>query len=198
MRGFTDRGLVLLSAAEDYYACGAAYKYDYKLAVSNVIHYMRSVGIAHDCFITDSLATGINMQDPTWLATGAQEDVFFMQNFAGVPKYELKPAEQELVSTIRAKFPIERGLEQSERLKIVAKRVQYVERSIISSYRFIVVFGKYFNVKSIEGDGRAVLRVNEKKFYTTLMLSGKEVPINSFLQIPHASLCLSNWGMYSE
>lgn len=46
------------------------------------------------------------------------------------------------------------------------------------------------------GIGRAVLRINEKKFYTSMELSGESVSINDFLQIPYGNQCLSEWGKY--
>ena len=84
-----------------------------------------------------------------------------------------------------------------ERFPIVSKRVKFAERELIDSYSFVVIFGNAFRVKSNGCDGKAVLRVNEKKFYTSLELSGAPVPINDFLQIPYGNQCLSEWGKYS-
>ena len=74
--------------------------------------------------------------------------------------------------------------------------MKYMEKAIISTYAFVVVFGTEFRVKAKEGDGRAVLRINEKKFYTSMELSGESVSINDFLQIPYGNQCLSEWGKY--
>lgn len=197
MRGFTDKALILLSKADSFNECGSIYKYDYKVAVDNIIQYLDSMGISHDCLITDGLATNMNMHNPRWLATGAPEDMFFMRNFCGVPDYPVVDLDKDAVDLLRSKFAIKRGLSPEERFPIVSKRVKYVERSLIASYSFVVVFGTEFRVKSKEGDGRAVLRINEKKFYTSMELSGEQVPINDFLQIPYGNQCLSEWGKYS-
>lgn len=194
MKGFTDRALVLLSSLEGYEECGSIYKYDYKVAIENLIGYLGSVGIAHDCLITDALATNMNMYNPRWLATGAPEDMFFMRNYCGVPEYEVVSLEEDALTTLRNKFPIKRGLSPEERFPIVARRVKFIERALIDSYKFVVVFGKKFPVKSKPDDGRAVLRINEKRFYTSMELSGTEVPIIEFLQVPYANQCLSEWG----
>lgn len=136
------------------------------------------------------------MHNPLWLATGAPEDMFFMRNFCGVPDYPVVDLDKDSVDLLRNKFEIKRGLSPEERFPIVSKRVKYMEKAIISTYAFVVVFGTEFRVKSKEGDGRAVLRVNEKKFYTSMDLSGKPVSINDFLQIPYGNQCLSEWGKY--
>lgn len=196
MRGFTDRALVLLSNPHAYEECGSIYKYDYQKAIQNLVEYLEDVEIAHDCLLTDGLATHLDMHEPRWLATGAQEDMFFMRNYCSVPAYNAVAVDDETIQFLRGKFPIERGLSPEARFPIVSKRVKYIERELINSYQFIVVFGKEFSVKSKPDDGRAVLRVNEKRFYTSLELSGTSVPINDFLQIPYANQCLSEWGKY--
>lgn len=196
MRGFTDKALILLSSPQSYEESSPIYKYDYQLAVKNLVDYLHSVGITHDCFITDGLATRLNMYSPRWLATGAPEDMFFMRNYCNVRDYETVALKDTTLTRLRKKFPIERGLAPNERFPIVAKRVKYMERSLIASYQFISIFGKDFSVKSKFGDGRAILHVNEKKFYTHIELSGMEVPINDFLQVPYANQCLSEWGKY--
>lgn len=196
MKGFSDRALILLSNLETYEECGFTYKYDYKLAVKNLINYLASVGVAHDCLITDRLAASIDMRDPRWLATGAPEDMFFMQSYCGVPKHGTVPLDDTTLARLRSKFPIERGLSPEDRFPIVAKRVKLAERVLIESYPVVVVFGQEFKVKSKPDDGRAILRIHEKKFYTSMELSGMEVPINDFLQIPYANQCLSEWGKY--
>ena len=189
MRGFTDKALILLSKPDSFEECGSIYKYDYKVAVDNIINYL-------DCLITDGLATNMNMHNPRWLATGAPEDMFFMRNFCGVPDYPVVDLDKDAVDLLRSKFEIKRGLSPEERFPIVSKRVKYMEKAIISTYAFVVVFGSEFRVKSKAGDGRAVLRVNEKKFYTSMDLSGEPVSINDFLQIPYGNQCLSEWGKY--
>lgn len=197
MRGFTDKALILLSKQEGFEECGSIYKYDYKVAVKNIIDYLSCVGISHDCLITDGLATSMDMHNPRWLATGAPEDMFFMRNFCGVPDYPVINLDQGSVDVIRSKFEIKRGLSPEERFPIVSKRVKYIEKMLIGSYTLVVVFGDAFRVKSKVGDGRAILRVNEKKFYTSMELSGEPVPINDFLQVPYGNQCLSEWGKYS-
>ena len=196
MRGFTDTALILLSKPDSFEECGSIYKYDYKVAVDNIINYLDSMGISHDCLITDGLATNMNMHNPRWLATGAPEDMFFMRNFCGVPDYPVVDLDKDAVDLLRSKFEIKRGLSPEERFPIVSKRVKYMEKAIISTYAFVVVFGSEFRVKSKAGDGRAVLRINEKKFYTSMELSGESVSINDFLQIPYGNQCLSEWGKY--
>lgn len=197
MRGFTKRALILLSSLEEYNQCTASYRYSYKLAVENLITYLQSMGVEHDCLITDQLATHMDMHKPTWLATGASEDMFFVHNFCGVPSYEVKDLSDAEAKRLREKFPIERGTAPAARFEIVKKRVNFMEKQLIKSYDFVVVFGKQYNVKTKPGDGHAVLRVNAKKFYTSLELSGEEVPINGFLQIPYGNQPLSEWGKYS-
>ena len=196
MGGFTDKALILLSKPDSFEECGSIYKYDYKVAVDNIINYLDSMGISHDCLITDGLATNMNMHNPRWLATGAPEDMFFMRNFCGVPDYPVVDLDKDAVDLLRSKFEIKRGLSPEERFPIVSKRVKYMEKAIISTYAFVVVFGSEFSVKSKAGDGRAVLRINEKKFYTSMELSGESVSINDFLQIPYGNQCLSEWGKY--
>lgn len=196
MRGFTDKALILLSKPDSFEECGSIYKYDYKVAVDNIINYLDSMGISHDCLITDGLATNMNMHNPRWLATGAPEDMFFMRNFCGVPDYPVVDLDKDAVDLLRSKFEIKRGLSPEERFPIVSKRVKYMEKAIISTYAFVVVFGSEFRVKSKAGDGRAVLHINEKKFYTSMELSGESVSINDFLQIPYGNQCLSEWGKY--
>lgn len=196
MRGFTDKAIILLSKPDSFEECGSIYKYDYKVAIDNIISYLDSMDISHDCLITDGLATRMNMHNPRWLATGAPEDMFFMRNFCGVPDYPVVDLDKDSVDLLRSKFVIKRGLSPEERFPIVSKRVKYVEKAIISTYAFVVVFGTEFRVKSKEGDGRAVLRINEKKFYTSMELSGEPVSINDFLQIPYGNQCLSEWGKY--
>lgn len=197
MRGFTDRALILLSSLQAYDECGSMYKYDYQVAIKNLVEYLGSVGISHDCLITDALATRMNMFSPRWLATSAPEDMFFMRNYCGVKDYATVELEDGVLEELRKKFPIQRGLTPNERYPIVAKRVKHIERSLIANYQFVIVVGKEFPVKSKPDDGRAILRVNEKKFYTSMELSGAEVPINDFLQVPYANQCLSEWGKYS-
>ena len=181
MRGFTDKALILLSKPDSFEECGSIYKYDYKVAIDNIINYLDSMGISHN---------------PLWLATGAPEDMFFMRNFCGVPDYPVVDLDKDSVDLLRNKFEIKRGLSPEERFPIVSKRVKYMEKAIISTYAFVVVFGTEFRVKAKEGDGRAVLRINEKKFYTSMDLSGEPVSINDFLQIPYGNQCLSEWGKY--
>lgn len=197
MKGFTERALILLSNLGDFEASGSMYKGSYRDAVSNILAYLRSVEIEHDCLITDGLATHLNMQEPRWLATGAQEDLFFMRNYCSVPDYPAVDLPTDLVQKLRHKYPIPRGIDPASRFDIVAKRVKYAERALIDTYSFVVVFGKEFSARPKVGDGRAVLTVNDKKFYTQLTLSGEPVPINDFLQVPYASLCLCDWGKYS-
>ena len=178
-------------------ATSPSYKYDYKVAVQNILTYLKSVGIQHDCLLTDALATLMPMGDARWLATGAPEDLFYMRSYCGVPDYDVVPLEAELMTRLRKKYPIKKGLTPETRFPIVAKRVKFAEQALISSYTFVVVFGKAFKVRSTEEDGRAILRINEKQFYTSLSLSGSEVPINDFMQVPYANQCLSDWGKYS-
>ena len=64
MRGFTDKALILLSKPDSFEECGSIYKYDYKVAIDNIINYLDSMGISHDCLITDGLATNMNMHNP--------------------------------------------------------------------------------------------------------------------------------------
>lgn len=197
MRGFTDKALILLSKRDGFDECGSIYKFDYQSAIKNIVDYLAGVGISHDCLITDELATHMNMYTPRWLATGAPEDMFFMRNFCGVPDYPTVDLDAVILKAVRSKYVIKRGLKPEERFPIVSKRVKYAEKELMNSYSLVVVFGKDFRVKSKPGDGRAILRVNEKKFYTSMELSGEEVPINDFLQIPYGNQCLSEWGKYS-
>ena len=150
------------------------------------------------CLITDGLACSIPVPADKWLATGVREDMFFMVNYCGVPKYSVSPMPDSLSEQVRAKFPIKRGLTPKERFNIVSKRVNMAEKEIIKSYTFVIVFGKDFKVKSTANDGRAILRINERHFYTSMELSGSPVPINDFMQIPYANLCLSDWGKYCD
>lgn len=197
MKGFTDKALILLSTWDDFSQSSSMYKYDYKRAVDNLILYLDSVNVKRACLITDQMAARINMHNPLWLATGAPEDMFFMQNFCSVPKYETQALPEALQEKLRSKFPLTRGMEPKERFSVVSKRVKYAEKELISSYDFVVVFGKQFNVKTHPGDGRAVMHVSDRGFIATLELSGEFVPINSFLQLGYANQSLSEWGKYS-
>ena len=197
MKGFTDKALILLSKPHGFEEYGSIYRYDYQLAVQNVVEYLHSMDVSHDCLITDGLAARMNMYSPRWLATGTPEDMFFMKNFCGVPDYPTVALSAELIERVRSKYEVKRGLTPEERFPIVSKRVKFAERELIDSYSFVVIFGNAFRVKSNGCDGKAVLRVNEKKFYTSLELSGAPVPINDFLQIPYVNQCLSEWGKYS-
>ena len=120
MRGFTDKALILLSKPDSFEECGSIYKYDYKVAIDNIINYLDSMGISHDCLITDGLATNMNMHNPLWLATGAPEDMFFMRNFCGVPDYPVVDLDKDSVDLLRNKFEIKRGLSPEERFPIVS------------------------------------------------------------------------------
>ena len=113
-----------------------------------------------------------------------------------VPDYPVVDLDKDSVDLLRNKFEIKRGLSPEERFPIVSKRARYMEKAMISSYAFVLVLGTELRVRPKEGDGRAVLRVNEKKFYTSMDLSGKPVSINDFLQIPYGNQCLSEWGKY--
>lgn len=196
MRGFTDKALLLLSDVDKYEESGSMYKYDYKQAVANILRYLNSAGMQHHCLITDALATEIVVENTVWLATGAVEDMFFAKNYCGVPSYDTIPLEGNICDEIRKKYPIARGTSVEETFKAVSSRVKMAEQKLIASYRFVVVFGNSFKVKSKSNDGRAVMRVNDRHFYTSMELGGEGVPINSFMQIPYANLCLSEWGKY--
>lgn len=196
MKGFTQRALIRLSSAEEYAQYSAPYRYSYKLAIANLVAYLKSVDIEHDCLITDKLATQLDMHHPRWLATGAAEDMFFAHKFCGVPAYDTHDLTKAQAEQLRKKFPIERGLEPAERFKIVQKRVDYMEKKLTDSYDFVVVFGNRAITKSKPGDGRAIMRVR-KNFCATMELSGEEVPINDFLQVPYGMQSLSEWGKYN-
>lgn len=193
MRGFTEHALVLLSGLREFADSSPRYQYAYKQAVHNVLAYLSSVDIGHDCLITDALATHLNMEGARWLATGTPEDLFFIKNYCSVPDYETLSPKDKLLEKTREKYPIQRGMQAEDRFSIVSKRIAFIEKQLIQSYKFVVIFGKNFPVKSAEEDGRAILRINSKKFYTSLELSGEIVPINDFLQVDYASMCLCDW-----
>lgn len=193
MRGFTERALVLLSGLHEFEESSPRYRYAYKQAVHNVLAYLSSVDIGHDCLITDALATHLNMEGARWMSTGTPEDMFYIKNYCSVPDYETVPPNEKLMKQTRGKYPIERGTPIVDRFIRVSKRIKYIESQLIQSYKFVVVFGKNFPVKAKEEDGRAILRINAKKFYTSLELSGEVVPINDFLQVDYASMCLCDW-----
>jgi len=198
MRGFTDRALILFSDLDEYLDRSDVYRQSYRKAVDNLVTYLKSAGISHDCLLTDRLACVFSFPHPRWIATGTREDMFFMHNFCDVPKHDAVPLKEELAAKVRKKFPIKRGLEPKERFDIVAKRVAMAERDIIASYNFVIVFGTAYSVKSKPNDGRAVLRINDRHFYTSMELSGSSVPINDFMQIPYANISLSEWGIYTN
>ena len=197
MRGFTDRGLLLFSSMDDYLSATWAFTGNYRLALTNLLAYLKSVGIGHDCFITDELAFNMSPPDTRWLATGASEDVFFMTKFCNVPSYPLVPLDEKLCQRIRKDFPLKRGMSQEDRASIIQKRVELVENKLIASYQLVIVFGNTYKVKTKEDDGRAVIHI-DKAFVPTLELSGQTIPINDFLQLPYGNLTLLDWGKYHE
>lgn len=197
MKGFTDKALLLLSDPSDLEEVTTSFRVSYMKAVENIIEYLKDNGIQHYCLLSDALTSRINMHNPVWLATGDSADMFFMQNFCSVPKYEAQPLTEDLALKVRTKFPIERGLSPEERFDIVSKRVRFTERALISRFNFVVVFGKQYNPTTKPGDGRAVMRVDSHHFYTSLQLSGENIPINDFMQLSYANQCLSEWGKYN-
>ena len=106
MKGFTDKALILLSKPHGFEEYGSIYRYDYQLAVQNVVEYLHSMDVSHDCLITDGLAARMNMYNPRWLATGTPEDMFFMKNFCGVPDYPTVALSAELVERVRSKYEV--------------------------------------------------------------------------------------------
>lgn len=196
MRGFASNALLLFSDMNQVME-SHSFAGNYKLAVNNLLIYLDSVGIGHDCFISDELAFNLALPKTRWIATGASEDIFFMTKFCNVPSYDLVPLRDDLCQLIRDKHPLKRGMSQQERAKIIQKRVELAEKQLISSYQLVIVFGKNYRVKTREDDGRAVIHV-KKGFIPTLELSGKEVPINDFLQLPYGNLTLLEWGNYRE
>lgn len=193
MKGFTDSALILLSNIEEFSQGCPNYQYMYRKAVHNLITYLNSMDIGHDCFITDSMATHLPMENVRWLATGAPEDMFFIKSYCSVPAYDSVPLSDNALALVRKRYPIPKGLTPEERFGIVSKRIKYCEREIIKSYKFVVVFGNQFVVHSKAEDGKAILYVNAKKFYTELMMGGEKMPINDFMRVDYASMCLCDW-----
>lgn len=197
MRGFADRALILFSDPSYYNEALGSYKNNYRRAVQNLLTYLESIGVEHDCLLTDQLAVQFNLPNTRWIATAVPEDLFFMRNYCNIPNQESTPLPDALATKLRTKYPVERGLSPEDRFAIVAKRTRMAERNLIDSYKFVVVFGNTFRVRTKESDGRAVFSVNDKRFYTRMELSGAEVPISDFLQIPYGNLSLCDWGLYN-
>lgn len=197
MRGFTDKALILLSDKESFLASHTLHRTLYQQSINNLIGYLQDMEMQHYCLISDGLAGCLNMHSPKWLSTAAPEDLFFMRTYCNIPDGVSESITTEQVELLRKKYPIARGIDPLDRLKIVANRVKYMEKQIISTFQFVVVFGSLYKVRTKENDGRAVLRINDKHFYTSMELSGQALPINEFLQIPYGNVSLSEWGKYS-
>lgn len=196
MRGFTDEALLLFSKLDVYESGSRQYKCNYQLAVDNLLDYLADMGISHACLISDQSAPRLSLREPHWFDTGAREDMFFLHNFTYVPEYPSTPLDSVLISTLRKKYPLTRGMTIPEQAKVVGNRITYAEKALIGTFKFVVVFGEQFRVKSAEEDGRAILHVHEKTFQPSMVLSGNPVPINIFLQRSYANLCLTEWGKY--
>lgn len=196
MRGFTTKALLLLSSKSFFTSSSRSHKDLYVEGITNLLHYLQEMGVAADCLVTDSLALHLALDGITWRATGALEDLFFMQRYGGIKEVTSKPLAPAVVTSLRKKHPIQTGLDPVQRAEVVAKRVRYAERAIIKEYTFVVVVGKGFHVKGREADGKAIMRVNERTLVPELELSGAPVPINLFLQVPYANQSLIEWSKY--
>ena len=169
----------------------------YNRALNELYHYFDENHISTYYFCTDPLAAYLELTDEHPMqATADMGDLFFLRQrglISGNPTMKL-PA--DIAEKMRKKFPVEKGMNDLQRLTIVDKRVRFCERELMARAKAIVVFGTLYKPRTSENDGRAIIYVDWRQCIPKLKLSGHDAIIEEFMDLKYANLAISEWGKY--
>lgn len=200
MQGFDDKALILFPRLENYEHRTGSYKYQFKVALNNLIGYLKKRGIQPHVFYTDDVAREINSEDFVWVSSLSKADRFFtakhcnnMSNAMSIPMVEF----DNMYNEITAKDPGSLNMSESERFEMVLRHCDKAVAQIIPTYKIVIHFmlpnKAQYKVISKPGDGKIRIHVNANTFQPRVYMGGSEENACDVLAIPYGNRNLDNW-----
>lgn len=180
MRGFTDKGIMLMPKEETWNSRGIDYQLSLRKSVNAAIAYFKSLGITMHCFTTNDVALKLNPKGVEWVDCSAPEDIFFIKkNVEGFSNIPSGLQIDEIYDETRKKIPVGKGLSIEERFEIVEKRDKMSANNYIAEQKLVVTFehpqNSYYKVAGKADDGRIIFKVSHINFLVTCVLSGNPI-----------------------
>lgn len=200
MKGFDDKALILFPKLENYVNKPMNYKYQFKLAVSNLVAYFMSIGIQPYAFYTDDVARELRQSDILFVSPLGDSDNFFIQKYCDnakdaltLPMVHYPDIENEVI----AKDPINPRMSVDERFELVVRHINKATAKIIPLYKIVAHFQipkrAQYKVTSKPGDGKIRMNISANTFVPKVYMSGNEEDPCDLLGTGYANRCLDSW-----
>lgn len=200
MKGFDDKALILFPKLENYANKPLNYKYQFKLAVDNLVSYFKSVGIQPYAFYTDDVARELRHPDILFISPLGDADNFFIQKYCDNATDALSLTMvhyPEIENEVIAKDPIDIKADVAERFEGVVRHINKSTAKIIPLYRIVAHFQipkrAQYKVTSKPGDGKIRMNISANTFIPKVYMSGNEEDPCDLLGTGYANRCLDSW-----
>ncbi len=200
MKGFDTKALLLFPKWENYEYKPYRYKYQFEMAVDNLIRYLHSANIAPHVFFTDDVARYLDRPDFMWVSPLSRADRFFISKYCDGCGDALRKEMitfDEIYNEVCLKDPGRTDMTPEERFEMVLRHTAKAASKIIPQYRIVFHFNipskAQYKVVTKPGDGKIRINVNANTFLPTAYISGKEENICDLLNLSCASRTLDVW-----
>lgn len=205
MKGFDTKALILFPNESTYIRKPAAYKYQFRQAVTNLVEYLKSVDIEPHVFFTDDIARTLNLPDFKWVSTLSTADRFFISKYCDGTASALQTEMIEfpdVYNAITAKDPGSLDLSVEQRFALVTRHDLKAIGTIVPKYRIVIHFmvknKTRYKVTSKPDDNRIRIIVNAATFIPTAYIGGLEENAIDLFGVSYGNRALDNWEVLKK
>lgn len=198
MKGFSKTGIMLLPKLETYRSRDDFYHLNLKKSIAKALAFFKSKDIQLECFTTDELANQLRPEGVEWVNASTPEDIFFIKkNVEGMTHLMSGKDIDYIYEEVRTKYPAGRGLSLEDRFDILLKRDKWSANKYIQEQKLVITFehsqNAYYKIKTKDGDGRIIFRVNHNNFTISSILSGQPIDVTYLAEYNGATKPLYAW-----
>lgn len=200
MRGFDNKALILFPYMENYSSKNYNYKYQFRMAITNLCKYLKSMDIEPHVFYSDDVARELRNDDFVWVSTLSKADSFFAQKYCdGMKDAMTLPTIQfeDIYNEVTAKDPGDPNMPVQQRFEMVLRHVSKTVAKIIPKYKIVIHIRfknkQQYKVASKAGDSKIRVNVDANTFLPTCYMGGIEMNSCDLLDLACASRSLDVW-----
>lgn len=200
MIGFDTKALVLFPNVEVYTEANTRMRWQWQQATSNLVKYLKHIGMEPHVFLTDDMALELPNLDVHYVNTLTRGDLFFAVNNCGIPKTAMSwdlVEFPELTAEIAEKNAIEPNASVEERFEIVQLRDKKAITSIIPQYNVVINFHKKgssrYRVVIKPNGGKIRILVDTSTFIAKTYINNVEENPIDLLGVGFGNKSLVNW-----
>lgn len=199
MKGFCDYGFILFPRLSVYEAMNDLSIGRLKDGISKVVKYMENEEIELYALSTDESAECFipNNVNIKFINSILPEDMNYLNRHLNCSfNCELSKMVEPFVDEIREKYPTERGMSEDDRIELINKRIDFIQKKIFEKVSLIVNIDRKTNsqykLKSKEDDEKILIEIDPDSLIPIVKMSGSQMSAEALLG-EGKSFAIINW-----